>query len=131
MSCKERHRIGLAAPGRTEVGAAFSCLLYDRFYDALFEQSCGKKLRITADDLPFIAVEHFILEIDIITEDFQKAFRRIDAAHHRFGFLKRHGGQLVPIIHTPPRIEMLIRSTHGSQSGFHTVRNARQWAIVQ
>ena len=131
LSGKERHRIGLAAPGCAEVGAALACLLHDRFYDTLFEQSCCKELRVTADDFPFIAVENLILKIDIVAEDFQKAFRRIDTAHHGFGFLKRHGGQLVPIVHTPPCIEMLIRSTHGSQSGFYTVRNTRQWAIVQ
>ncbi len=88
-------------------------------------------MRITAYNLPLVAVVLAVLKKYIITEIFKKAHRVVNTPYHGFHFLEGKGGYLIAVIDTPPGIEMLIGRSNGAEAGLHAVRNAGQGAIVQ
>ena len=125
------HGIGFAATGSPEVRSAFTAFFHHRLDDTLLQKTRSKKLRIPADDFPFVAVVFAVLKIDIVAEDFQESTGAVHAFDHGLHLVKRKSRDLVFVVHPAPGIKMLIRRTHRAQSGLDPIGDAGQRAVVQ
>ena len=88
-------------------------------------------MRITTYDFHFIAVIIAILEIDIIPENFKESKRTVNTFNHGLCLFKRQCRNFVSLIYAPPRIKVFIRCSYCAKSGFNSVGNTSQRAIMK